>query len=121
MLGDLCTPAVHFSPSVRPGGPASGGVRPGGPASGGVRPGGPASGGVGRLLDRDDAALAAAVELHDARRLGEDRVVLADADTVTRMEAGAALAHDDLAAGHGLTGEHLDAEPLCVRVAAISG
>ena len=51
---------------------------------------------------------------------GEDRVVLADADAVAGLEAGAALADDDLAAGHGLTGEHLDAEALGVRVAAVA-
>jgi hypothetical protein len=32
----------------------------------------------------------------------------------TWLEAGAALAHDDLAAGHGLAGERLDAEALSV-------
>src|ERR1700761_9347352 len=42
-------------------------------------------GGVARLLDRDHAAAPAVLELHDPRRLGEDRVVLADADADTRM------------------------------------
>src|SRR5919205_2452299 len=68
----------------------------------------------------DHAAAAAGLELHDARRLGVDRVVLADAHAVTRLEAGAALAHDDLAAGHGLAGEDLHAEALGVGVAAVA-
>src|SRR5205823_12994035 len=73
-----------------------------------------------RRHDRDHPAGAAALELDRARGAGVDRVVLADADPVARLEAGAALAHDDLAAGHGLTGEHLHAKALGVRVAAVA-
>src|SRR5215210_6152516 len=46
-------------------------------------------------LDRDHAAAAALAELHDPRRLGEERVVAADPDAFAGLEAGAALAHDD--------------------------
>jgi 4'-phosphopantetheinyl transferase len=68
---------------------------------------------------RERAALALA-ELHDAGGAGVDRVVAADAGAVARLEARAALADDDLAAGHGLPGEHLDAEALGVGVAAVA-
>src|SRR4051794_10017165 len=71
--------------------------------------------------DADDAAATAGSEVDRAGRLREDRVVLADADADARLESGAALAHDDLAAGDGLAGEHLDAEALGVRVAAVAG
>ena len=49
------------------------------------------------------------------------RVVAADADAVAGLEARAALADDDLAAGDDLAGEHLHAEALGVRVAAVAG
>src|SRR3954469_12522122 len=71
-------------------------------------------------LYRDHAAAAAGGELHDAGARREDRVVLADADAVARPEAGTALANDDLAAAHCLPGEHLHAEALGVRVAAVA-
>src|SRR3954469_7985977 len=74
----------------------------------------------GGRLDRDHATPATLAELHDPRALGEDRVVLADADADAGVELGAALAHDDLAAADGLAGEHLDAEALGVRVAAVA-
>src|SRR4029077_19033954 len=48
------------------------------------------------------------------------RVVLADADARTRLEARAALAHDDLAAAHELPRERLDAEALSVGVASVA-
>src|SRR5207244_4134841 len=62
----------------------------------------------------------ARLELHAAGARREDRVVLADPDAVARLEAGAALAHDDLAAAHGLAGEHLHAEALGLRVAPVA-
>src|SRR5207237_2096189 len=70
--------------------------------------------------DGDDAATAAGLELHPAGSRGKDRVVLADAHAVARLEAGAALTHDDLAARHDLAGEHLHAEPLALGVAAVA-
>src|SRR5918999_594091 len=63
---------------------------------------------------------AAARELHGSGARGEDRVVAAQADALAGLELGAALAHDDLAAAHGLAREHLHAEALCVRVAAVA-
>src|SRR5450755_2224425 len=97
--------------------------RPGNRAGNGRRPG-PYSPAARRLLaggkDGDDAATAAARELDGAGRLGEDRVVAADPGSVAGLEHGSALAHDDLAAGDGLAGEHLDAESLGVGVAAVA-
>src|SRR3954466_16269740 len=78
---------------------------------------------AGRLFggrDRDDAAAAAGLELDRAGALGEDRVVLAEAGAVARLEDGAALADDDLAARDDLAGEDLHAEALRVGVAAIA-
>src|SRR3954452_5913288 len=69
--------------------------------------------------DGDDATAAAFLEVHRARGASVDRVVLADAHAESRLELGAALADDDLAARHGLAGEHLHAEALRVRVAAV--
>src|SRR5829696_3448579 len=74
---------------------------------------------VGRE-DRHDAAAATGRELHDAGRLGEEGVVAAHADAVAGLEARAALPDDDLAAGDDLAGEHLHAEALGVRVAAVA-
>src|SRR3954454_17489453 len=68
----------------------------------------------------DDAPAATGLEVDRARARGADRVVLTDPHTVARLELGAALANDDLAAGHGLAGEHLHAEALGVRVAAVA-
>src|SRR5947207_14281972 len=73
-----------------------------------------------RLQHRDDASAAAGLEVDRARARGEDRVVLPDPHTVARLELGAALANDDLAARHGLPGEHLHAEALGVRVAPVA-
>src|SRR3954451_12306781 len=70
--------------------------------------------------DGDDAAAAAGLEVHATGACGEDRVVLADAHAVARLEAGPALAHDDLAAGHDLAGEHLHAEALGGAVAPVA-
>src|SRR5204863_2470543 len=50
------------------------------------------------LDDRDCPAATAGLELDDAGASGEDRVVAAEAGAVPWAEAGAALAHDDLAA-----------------------
>src|SRR5262245_6313059 len=71
--------------------------------------------------DRDHAAAPALGELDRARAARVERVVLADPDTVAGLEAGAPLAHDDLAAGHDLAGEDLDAEALGVGVAPVAG
>src|SRR5437762_13373145 len=79
--------------------------------------------GAGRLIARQDADPPAAVagrEVHDPRALGEDRVVLAETNTLSGLEPRAALAHDDLAARHDLPGEHLDPKALGLRVAAVA-
>src|SRR5207247_430051 len=70
--------------------------------------------------DADDPAAATRRELHHPRALREDGVVPADSGAVARLEAGAALADDDLAARHGLSGEHLHAEAFGVRVPAVA-
>ena len=57
---------------------------------------------------------------HGAGACGEDRVVAAQTHALTGLEARAALAHDDLPAGHGLAGEHLYAEALGVGVAPVA-
>src|SRR6185436_7701626 len=69
---------------------------------------------------RDQAALAAGLELDGALARREDRVVPADTGTRAWLELRTALAHDDLAARHGLAREHLDAEPLRLGVAAVA-
>src|SRR3954464_5570345 len=70
--------------------------------------------------DGDHAPAPAVLELNGAGPRGEDRVVLADADALARLEAGPALAHDDLAAGHDPAREDLHAEPLRIRVASVA-
>jgi hypothetical protein len=46
------------------------------------------------------------------RDQGEQGVVAATADSVTRVEVGAALPDDDLASVHQLAAKPLDAKPL---------
>src|SRR3954469_10572768 len=70
--------------------------------------------------DRDHAPAPALLELHGARSRGEDRVGLADADALAWLEPGPALPHDDLAAVHDLARDHLHAQALGVRVAAVA-
>src|SRR5690606_16573620 len=67
-----------------------------------------------------DPAAAPGLELDDAGAHREQRVVAADADAVTGTEARAALAHDDLATGHPLAAEYLDAQHLRVRVTPVA-
>ena len=62
--------------------------------------------------DRHDPAAAAGLEVDRARRLGEQGVVLPFTHAVAGLEAGPALAHDDLAAADGLAGEDLHAQAL---------
>src|SRR3954468_13964017 len=70
--------------------------------------------------DRHDAPAPAGREPHGPRRAGVERVVPADPDALAGMEARAALADDDLAAGDVLAREDLDAEALGVRVAPVA-
>src|SRR5215471_17250010 len=71
--------------------------------------------------DCDGPPLARPAEGQRAVALGEDRVVLADPRAGAGAEARPALADDDHAGLHRLAVEQLDAEPLCVRVAAVPG
>src|SRR5207248_8723622 len=73
-------------------------------------------------LDGHVLAQAAAIfEADDAADLGEQRIVFAATDVQTGLNAGAALAHDDGAAGHELSAEGLHAQPLRVAIPTISG
>src|SRR5690349_12529537 len=81
--------------------------------------GGPDSGGFERM-DADRAAARAVVgELDAAVHLGEQRVVLPEADVQTGLEAAATLADEDRSAGHDVAVEPLDAEALRVAVAPV--
>src|SRR3954447_26865215 len=72
------------------------------------------------LQDADRAALAGGAEVDSAGSGGEDSVVAAEAGALAGPEAGAALADDDLAAGHLLAGEDLDPEHVRVGFAAVA-
>ena len=68
-----------------------------------------------RRLDRGEASAASAVgELHAPGDLGKKRVVGANAHICARLDACAALPHDDRAARYQLAGKGLYAEPLRV-------
>ena len=51
----------------------------------------------------------------------EQRVVAPAGNVLAGVEPGAALAHNDRACAHELTAEHLDAEHLGLRIAAVAG
>src|SRR5699024_11112269 len=77
-----------------------------------------------RLLLLDNAALAVtahALEMDAAVNQREQRVVAADADALTRMDVGAALANQNVAGQNVLTVAALDAETLGLRVTAVLG
>src|SRR5579883_2009950 len=61
------------------------------------------------------------LELHVTVDQGEDREISAHADVLTRMEPGAALAHQHVAGLHQLAVEALDAPTLRVAVAPVAG
>src|SRR6188508_521623 len=72
-------------------------------------------------MDADDTALGAVVfELDRAGDLGEQRVVLAAPDVEAGIEAAAALADEDGAAGHDVAVEPLDAEALRIAVTPVA-
>src|SRR5262249_46447445 len=72
-------------------------------------------------VDADEAAARAVVlELDDPGDLGEQRIVLAEADVLAGVEATAALADEDRAAGDEVAVVALDAEPLGVAVAPVA-
>jgi len=62
--------------------------------------------------DADRATVSGALdgELNRAGGLGEQGVILADADAFAGMELGAALTHDDVARQNELTAVALDAQ-----------
>src|SRR6266704_6178681 len=75
---------------------------------------------LGARPDVDETAHAAAIaEFDHAGHFGEQRVILAPADVFARLQARAALPHDDGAAGHQLPAENLHAEALRVGIAPI--
>src|SRR5205085_10599909 len=72
-------------------------------------------------IDADEfAAPPFLFKLHHAGDEREERVVRTEADVVARLELGAALAHEKLAARHHLPAEPLDAQSLSIRIAPIA-
>ena len=69
----------------------------------------------------DNLAITLATELDRTRTQGEQGVILATANAVTRVEVGAALANENLACVDGLAAVALNAQVLCVRVTAVAG
>lgn len=67
------------------------------------------------------AFLAFIFEFYEAFDKREQRVVLADADVIARLPFRAALTRQDIAAEDVFAAEFLKPEPLCVRIAAVSG
>ena len=65
-------------------------------------------------------ALHAVGELQRAVAQSEQGVVLAAANVFTCMDVGAMLTNDNITRLYSLTCEHLNAESLCVRVAAVT-
>jgi len=61
------------------------------------------------------------LEADPARDLRKDRVVLTQTRVQTWSKAPAALAHDDGSAADQVPVVRLDAQPLRIRVAAVSG
>ncbi len=59
-------------------------------------------------------------ELDSSRDLGKQSIVLAAANVQSRLNARAALPHDDRAARHDLPAKCLKSKPLRVRVAPVS-
>src|SRR5215472_9582026 len=73
-------------------------------------------------LDHDISSAGSAVDkLDHAAHLGKQGVIFAPADVRARLDAGAALAHDDGAARNQLSAECFYSQPLRVRVATVSG
>src|SRR5262249_40271246 len=79
------------------------------------------SGGSGGGQDVDDFAALALAELHLAVGEGEQRVVAAAADVLTRVHARTALADDDRAGRDRRAVERLHAEALGVGVPPVAG
>ena len=76
------------------------------------------------LLDGDDihhAATTVGAELNGARGESEQGVIATTANVVTRVEVGAALAHDDFARLHALAAEALHPEALRIGITTVAG
>ena len=71
--------------------------------------------------DVDEFAATAATELDPAISRSEQRVVAPATHILAGVELGAPLADDDAASGHLATVVDLDAQALCVGVAAVAG
>ena len=65
--------------------------------------------------------LAVVLEADLAVNLGEERVILAQADVQTRLEPAALLTDEDRTARDHVAVVTLDPQPLRVRVAAVAG
>src|SRR5687768_14137067 len=76
---------------------------------------------VARLHRNVGAAAAAVLEIHAAVGLGEQSMVLADADIGAGVELGAALADQDVAGEHFFRAELLDAEAPAGGIATVAG
>src|SRR5450432_2361122 len=74
-------------------------------------------------LDRHGLPVARALHgvSHDAVDEREQGVIAAETDVRAGVKLGTALAHDDRAGRNDLAAEHLDAEHLGLRVAAVAG
>lgn len=72
-------------------------------------------------LDQDEPSHAAFVDkLDDAGDLGEQGVVFAAPDIDAGLDARASLPHDDGTAGHKLSSEGFDSQPLRVGIAPVA-
>ena len=70
--------------------------------------------------DVDDLAIAAHRELDLTVRECEQRVVLADAHVLARVEVGATLANQNVASHDGFAAELLHTEVLEIRIATVA-
>ena len=64
------------------------------------------------LYEGETSSAAAIAELYRAADLGEEGIVLADADIQAGLDRCSALPHDDCATGNDLAAEGLHAQPL---------
>src|SRR5713226_5380511 len=81
----------------------------------------PHSKGSFRRRDADNAPLRAfIVVLDDASHLCVQRVIAADADVLSRIEARAALTDENRSAAHELSREAFDSQHLGLRIAAVA-
>jgi hypothetical protein len=73
-------------------------------------------------INTDELTPAALVfEFYEAFDQGEQRIVLAAADVVTGFPFCPALTRQNIAAEDLLAAEFFESEPLCIRIAAVSG